>query len=252
MNSRSGATKKQRETHLLLAFLAISRLPAQILDAEREAPDFILGFEGRKIGLEVMEIFISDDGGAIAPRARESIAARIATQARRRYEELGGKPVHVTIGLSLGAEVRDLNRSETADSLAKFLLALDPPLNQLVAWRPAHENDPLPPEVHYLNILAVPSWNMAHWYIPQSGWVAPLTEGVLQANIDDKARKLGQYRLAVPEVWLLLAIEGWSASQLFDRASDIEVKAIRTPFDRTYFVSAFDGMFLPLGSPHDA
>ncbi len=249
MISSSALTKKQREAHLLRVFLKLSGLPARILEDDREAPDFILEFEGRRVGLEVTELFIDKDGRPLAPKARESIGTRIAAQARRQYEELGGKPVHVTIGLSLGAEIRDLNRSEAAGKLARFILTLDPPLDQLVTWRPSYENDPLPPEVHYLNILAVPSWSMANWYVPQSGWVAPLTESLFQASIDGKAGKLEKYRLATPEVWLLLASEGWSASQLFDRTPDARPEAIRSPFDRTYFMSAFDGAFLRLGHP---
>jgi hypothetical protein len=244
--------KKHREGYLLQAFLRLSGINAQIVEADGEAPDFILGLDSRRIGLEITEIFVESDNGAIQPRARESIGRRIADQAHQRYEQLGGKPVHVTIGLSLGAELRDLNRSETAERLANFILALDPSPDQYIAWHPPSLNNPLPSEVHYLHILAVPSWNMAHWYVPSSGWVAPLTAEILQASIDEKSNKLEQYRLAAPESWLLVAIEGWSASQLFDRLSEVRPEALQSPFDRTYFLSAFDGFLRQLAHRHDA
>ena len=246
MQSLPTVTKKQRERHFLRAFFNLSGLPAQIVEVDHEAPDFILRLEGRKIGLELTEIFIESESGSIQPRARESIGRRVAAQARQRYEELAGKPVHVTIELSLGPELLKLNRAKTAEQLAAFILALDPPLGQYVAWQRARLNDPLPSEIQYLHILAVPSWNMAHWYVPSSGWVAPLTEQIIQASIDEKWKKLGQYRVAASESWLVVAIEGASASQLFDRLSDVRPEAIVSPFDRTYFLSVFDGFLRQL------
>jgi hypothetical protein len=244
--------KKQRELSLLTIFRRAADLDVRILDSERESPDFILEFEGRRIGLEVTELFIGDDGRSLQPQARTSIGSRIAMRARRRYEELGGKPVHVSIGLTLGDELRNANRDRVAESLAQFLLALDPPLDQAIFWRPSYENDPLPPEVHYLNILAVPSWSMAHWYVPESGWVAPLEEAALQAKVDEKAANLSNYQQVTPEVWLLVATRGRSAAQFFEIRSDLRPERISSPFSRTYYLSAFDGRVVRLGVWHDA
>jgi hypothetical protein len=239
--------KRMRELRFLTAFRSAASLDLRVLDSERESPDFILEFEGRQVGLEVTELFIGGDGRSLKPQARTSIASRIATRARRRYEELGGKPVHVTIGLTLGDELRHANRDRLADSLAQFLLALDPPLDQFISWRPSYQNDPLPPEVHYLNILAVPSWSMAHWYVPESGWIAPLDEATLQAKVYEKAANLSNYQQVTPEVWLLLATGGRSASQFFEIPSNLRPELVSSPFSRTYYLSAFDGRVVRLG-----
>jgi hypothetical protein len=252
MGSPLPSSKKQRELSLLAAFAKAADLDVCVLESERESPDFIVEFEGRRIGLEVTELFIGGDGRSLQPQARTSIGSRIAMRARLRYEELGGKPVHVSIGLTLGDELRNANRHLLAESLAQFLLALDPPLDQVISWRPSYDNDPLPPEVHYLNILAVPSWSMAHWHVPESGWVAPLEEAALQAKVDEKLAKLSDYKQVTPEVWLLIAAKGSSASQFFEIRSDLRPEQIRSPFSRTYYLSAFDGRVVRLGVPHDA
>jgi hypothetical protein len=241
-------SKKQRELSLLMTFARVANLDIKVVESEREAPDFIVDFEGRRIGLEVTELFIDGDGRSLQPQARTSIGNRIAMRARSRYEQLGGKPLHVSIGLTLGNELRSVNRDELAESLAQFLLALDPPLDQFVSWRPSYQNDPLPAEVHYLHILAVPSWSMAHWHVPESGWVAPLEEVVLQAAVDEKAAKLSDYHRAAAEIWLLIAVKGWSASQLFEIRSNLRPERVSSPFFRTYYLSAFDGRVLRLGS----
>jgi hypothetical protein len=243
---------KQRELGLFTAFRKAADLDVRVVESERESPDFILEFKGRRIGLEVTELFSDCDGRSLQPQARTSIGSRIAVRAKRRYEELGGKPVHVSIGLTLSRELRDANRDRLAESLAQFLLALDPPLGQVISWRPSYENDPLPPQVHHLNILAVPSWSMAHWHVPESGWIAPLEEAVLQAKVDEKAVKLSNYQQVTPEVWLLVATGGWSASQLFEIRSDLRPERVRSPFSRTYYFSGFDGRVVRLGERHDA
>jgi hypothetical protein len=89
---------------------------------------------------------------------------------------------------------------------------------------------------------------MAHWHVPESGWVAPLEEVALQAKVDEKAAKLSDYHRAAAEIWLLIAVKGWSASQLFEIGSDLRPERVSSPFSRTYYLSAFDGRVLRLGS----
>ncbi|MBX3705677.1 MAG: hypothetical protein KF911_03505 [Pseudomonadales bacterium] len=247
MSSVVISSKKKRELDLLVTFARTANLDIRVVESEREAPDFILDFEGRRIGLEVTELFVEGDGRALQPQARTSIGNRIAMRARSRYEHHGGKPLHVSIGLTLGNELRSVNRDQLAEGLAQFLLALDPPLDEFVSWRPCYHNDPLPAEVHYLHILAVPSWSMAHWYVPEAGWVAPLEEAALQAKVHEKAAKLSDYHRAAAEIWLLIAVKGWSASQLFEIRSDLRPERVSSPFARTYYFSAFDGRVLRLG-----
>jgi hypothetical protein len=120
-------------------------------------------------------------------------------------------------------------------------------LDRAISWHPTFENDPLPPEVHYLNILAVPTWSMAHWYVPESGWVVPLEVVTVQAKVDEKASKLSSYTQTTPEVWLLIAAKGTSAAQFFEIRSDLRPELVKSPFARTYYLSAFDGRVVRLG-----
>jgi hypothetical protein len=246
------SSKKQRELSIIVNFARAAGLDFEMVEIEREAPDFIVKFDGRHIGVEVTELFIGGDHPSMQPQARTSIGYRISTRARSRYEELGGKPLHVTIGLALGDELRGANRDHMAEYLAQFLLELDPPSGHVVSWRPSYESDPLPAEVRYLNVLAVPTRSMAHWHVPESGWVAPLEESVLQAKVDEKAQNLGTYKQAVSEIWLVMGTLGWSASQFLEVRSDLRPERITSPFARTYYFSGFEGRVLRLGPARDA
>jgi len=229
--------KKARERGFLHAFLQLSNLPAKVLE-EREAPDFLLEVEGRAIGLEVTEVFIESNGGPVAPKVAESIVGEIVTRARRRYEVQGGKPLHVSIGFHSRVDMRHVSKREAADEIACFLLALDPPLNKLMkCQRRAVDRDALPEQIAFMQVLAVPDQTMADWWAPQAGWVAPLIAEFLQPSVDEKSRKIEQYRQVIEEVWLLLAIEGKGPSQLFEPSGEIPVVA--SPFDRTYLLSIF-------------
>lgn len=242
--------KKDRERGFVSAFLKLSNLPARILE-EREAPDFILEVEGRSVGLEVTEVFRGSNGGPEQPRQTESVINEIILRARRVYEDRGGKPLHVSIGFHSRGEMRHVSRTEAADKLATFLLELDPPVDQVVEWRRrAIDPDALPEQIAFISVIAVPVPTMAHWWAPQAGWVAPLVAELLQPSINEKSRKIAQYRCAVPEVWPLLAIEGRSPSQLFEPSS--EVPTVASPFDRTYLISTFPRTFELLPTLADA
>jgi hypothetical protein len=242
--------KKERERRFVQSFLRISGLPAKILE-EREAPDFLLEFEGRRIGLEVTEVFVEDDGSPIKPKAVESIVDDIVARAKQRYEECGGKPLHVSFGFSRNADMRQLNRREAAEAIASFLLALDPPVDELVKWdRRWPRRDQLPQELSFMNILAVPGATKSHWSTPRAGWVAPLTANFLQPSIDEKSKKIARYQGTVRDVWLLLAIEGRAPSQFFEPSQ--EIPTVASSFNRTYLLWLFAGKVYLLPSTNVA
>jgi hypothetical protein len=242
--------KKARERRFLNAFIRITKMPISIL-SEREAPDFLLDVGGRSVGLEVTELFVGAKGGQSEPKASESIVDRIVADARRRYEKRGGRPLHVSFGFSPNADFRLLSRDNTAEALATFLAALDLPVGELLKWkRPILGANPLPHQLEFMHVLALPHASMSPWVSPRAGWISPLTSDVLQPFIDRKAAKIHEYRQSMTDVWLLLAIEGNAPSQFFEPAE--ETPAVLSPVERTYLLSLFAGTVELLRSVHDA
>jgi hypothetical protein len=193
-------------------------------------------------------VFLQNDGDTMQPKVGEAIVEEIAARARRRYEEKGGKPLHVSLGFSTNSDMRHINRRDAAEAIANFLLAVDPPIGDVVKWnRAAVRQDPLPEQLTFIHVLAVSSPTAAHWSTPRAGWVAPLISAFLQPDVDEKARRLPQYRQVVDEVWLLLAIEGRAPSQLFEPSN--EIPTVVSPFDRTYLLSLFAGTVQLLSRP---
>jgi hypothetical protein len=82
MNNRNN--KKERERLLLSHFLRDAKLTATVI-SEPEPPDFLLEHEGREIGIELTDTFVSLDNGPLSLQAQESRANSIVAKAHELY-----------------------------------------------------------------------------------------------------------------------------------------------------------------------
>jgi hypothetical protein len=235
----TGDTRKQRERHLLDRFLEISGIPATVTSS-REAPDFALTLDAKRIGVEVTEIYYPALTVGRSPQARESIEDRIVATARRIYAQVGGRHVHLSALFGGGVNVTRINRDSTAQAIAKLVATL--PLNELshTAWKNDYEDSNLD-ALAYLNVLPVPAESMSHWCVARAGWVAPLTSQVIQAAIEEKNRKVSMYRQHFDELWLLLATDTGKPSQMFAFDVPTTNEGLTSLFDRTYLFRIFPG-----------
>ncbi len=241
----NASQKKQRERFLLSHFVEVAQLQAAIVE-ETEAPDFIVRFENRRIGVELTDIFISHEVAGNSAQVQESISQRIVARARNLYEAAGMQPAHVSVGFSPGYNLRDLHRDQTAEALAIFVKRLNLSDGQAVAFGPEQLCGILPHHLSFVHALGVPSPAMAHWSVARAGWVAPLTVEALQSRIDEKALRLPEYQGAIAETWLLIVAEGRQPSQFFDMRSLLDPRRIRSPFARTYFYEHVSRIVIPL------
>lgn len=243
---RTEHRKKQHERFLLERFLEAAKLQAEVTE-EREAPDFIIRFEGRSIGVEVTELFISHDTGRNLPQAQEALSSRIVSHAQQLYQASGARPAHVTVCFGSGCDLRSLNRDHTAAELASFVQGLHLSEWQRVDWRPEDLDGHLPDEISFVHVLGVPKSEMAHWGVARAGWAAPLSAGTLQSRIDEKTTRLLKYRNTVSENWLVVVADGRKPSQLFDAKAEFDARTISSPFSRSFFYGHPDRAVIELG-----
>ena len=243
---RAEQRKKQHERFLLDRFLDAAKLQAEVTE-EREAPDFIIRFEGRSIGVEITKLFISHDTGRILPQAQEALSSRIVSHAQQLFQASGARPAHVTVCFGPGCDLRSLNRDHTAAKLASFVQGLHLSEWQRVDWRPEELDGQLPNEISFVHALGVPKSEMAHWGVARAGWVAPLTAGVLQSRIDEKTARLIKYKKKVLENWLVVVADRTKPSQLFDVRVEFDARSISSPFSRSFFYGHPDRAVIELG-----
>src|SRR5688572_12715734 len=115
-----------------------------------------------------------------------------------------------------------------------------------VDWRPDRPG-PLLSVIALVHALGVPSRDMAHRTVPRAGWVAPLTVDALQLRVDEKAKRLPEYREHARENWLVIVSDGMKPSQLFEVPSGFQLEKVSSPFDRTYFYGHPDRAVVELG-----
>lgn len=245
MTVRTQSRKKMRERFLLDRFIETAVLRAEI-EEEREAPDFLIRLEGRLVGVEVAEIFISHDTSKPL-QAQESISDRIVARARQRYDALGGTSAHVSICFGPGFDPRNLDHNATAECLASFVRGLQLGPWQRSDYRPEEIDSPLPDHIAFIHALGVPSPEMAHWAVARAGWAASLTGRALQERIEEKAKRLPVYQSVVPENWLLLVADRTRPSQLFDLDAELDSRAVTSPFSRAFFYGYPEKRVLELG-----
>lgn len=239
--------QKQHERFLLERFLEAAALEAEIVE-EREVPDFIVRFEGRSIGIEVTELFISHDPRQGLLQAQESIATKIVSRAQQLYQQSGARPAHVSVCFAPGRDFRKLHRDRTANDLAAFVRNLDLREGQRADWRPEEFDGPLPEEISFVHAIGVPTFDMAHWAVARAGWAAPLTPEVLQSRLDEKAQRLLKYQDAVEENWLIVVADATKPSGLFDTSSQFDASRLSSPFSRTFFYGHPGGAIIKLGA----
>jgi hypothetical protein len=228
----------------------LAKLPAKIVDDDRESPDFLLEFDGRIVGLEVTQLFVPDHPGASRP-ADESAIDEIVDRARQSYLEAGGKMLQVRFAFFSREGFAGVRRVDAANAIADFLLHMDTPLEGTWQYdRRVMGFDRLPPQLVSITAWADPTNMFPHWTASKAGWVSPLDTAAVQPSVDEKASRIARYREVAPEVWLLLAIEGRRASQFFELRAD--PPTIRSPFDRTYLYLGFEGAVHLLPATGDA
>jgi len=230
----SADRQKERERFLLERFIEAAELRAEVVEV-REAPDFIVRFEGRLIGVEITELFISHDTNRSVLQARESISARIVLRAQQLYQASGAPPAYVRVCFGPGYDLRDLDRDRTAKALVSLIQGFSLTEGQSVDWRPEELDGPLSYEVSFVRALGVPSFAMAHWIVPRAGWVAPLTVVALQSRVDEKATRLLKYQDAVAVNWLVVVADSTKPSQMIEAKPDFDPRSISSSFSRTFF-----------------
>src|SRR5262245_24833838 len=120
MKTQQSVAKKARERFLLERFLSEASLTAEIIE-EREAPDFLIAFEGRKIGIEITELYIDRIPGQPLLQVQESVSDRILAQARSLYDSTPGLPLYVRVLFNSAYDFSSLQRSRIAEDLAQLV-----------------------------------------------------------------------------------------------------------------------------------
>lgn len=241
--------KKQRERFLLEQFFEAAKIAALIVNDEGEAPDFIVEFDGKTIGVELTDLFIVDGNHPNNLQASESLADRIIAKACSTYSSFNQPPVHVRVVFRPSANLKTVNRSNVSRAIADVVVDRIPAPGQRFRWRGNCESGKLANLVCSIRICGAHLSGINRWAAVRAGWVATVPEAFLQHRIDEKAALLEKYKLRATKNWLLLVAGGTRPSQFLEPPLPQIACAISSPFERTFFFEQFRKIVIELGKP---
>jgi len=198
------SAKKQHERFLLDRFLELQGIsPTSIKPLD--PPDFLIDIEGRKVGVEVTELFIrsnkrkalSRTGEEPPLQAVESITNQIVSKAWEIYFDAGNPFVLSTIWFSDQITLDKKKGDQIAELIAHQIQSMSLQNSEAVAWRSSEdesEERSLSESVDMIHTHKVPELRFAWWTVARPGLVAPLTPKRLQEVIYKKAPKIGVYK----------------------------------------------------------
>jgi hypothetical protein len=258
------SAKKQHERFLLDRFLELQEIsPASI--EPLDPPDFLIDIEGRKVGIEVTELFIRSNKSEAHPQleeapllqAAESITNLIVSKARKIYFDAGNSPVLSTIWFSDRITLDKKKGDQIAELIAHQIQTMSLQNSQAVAWRSSedeNEERSLSESVAIIQTYRVPELRFARWTVAGPGLVATLTPKHLQEVIDKKAKKINGYKKVAEEIWLLIVVDRTRSSQKISVMPDFPLNSISSPFAKTFYydyvfgeVFSFEAMKLQTG-----
>ena len=206
--------------HLFLYELG---LPAEGVLVAGETPDFIYATAGRRIGIETRTLFdnrpIEDAARRerIVSEAQKRAAGDTRFDRRRLWVTFGNAPLP-TVKEGVEELVREVDRLPPTRPVAKI----------------SNDRYSL-----FSAISAFPDDTDTRWRaVPKAESPGELTQPVLQQAVDEKDRKVYQYRRDCTELWLLLVLPLFPAQkpafgQLRWLAAS-ERWSVRTAFDRVF------------------
>lgn len=194
------SAKKRHERFLLDRFLELQRISPTCIQP-LDPLDFLIDLEGRKVGIEVTELFIRSNKSEAHPQpegepllqAVESITNLIVSKAR---EIAGNPPVLAKIWFSDRVTLDKKKGDQIAELIAHQIQCMSLQNSQTVAWRSSedeNEERSLSESVDMIHTYKVPK-EFARWTVARPGLVATLTPKHLQEVIDKKAKKINGYK----------------------------------------------------------
>lgn len=217
---------------------------------EREEPDFIVEIDGEKVGIEVTYLYIKHAKNGSPKRAHESMVNEVVSRAKSIYEVTGAPPVNLDLIFKSSVDLRNIDRKQTAKILSDYVRKMNLSPGQCKDIRSSYYEDTgLPDWVYVLHVLGVPEELRTIWRVPGAGFSAPITVEALQERIDSKRYKLQKYSETVERNWLLIVSDGTKPSQMFHQTAEFDVDVIKSPFERTFYLSYPNRIFLEVGLP---
>ncbi len=227
---------KQRERATVEAFLLSQCYPISALEEwDRERPDALVRLDGMIVGIEVTKVVEAAPRQATPPQMWTREAERIVREAQARFERDHSVALVVRIEFRPEWQLDRRRAAVLVEQLATLIKEATPP--EILAGgelgKPVQRRDPHP-DVSRVYIGSTRKSLGGHWEPLFAGHTLHATPEDIRETVRRKEPEIEAYRLAAPQVWLLIDCD------LSGQGIALDVPDISSQFSLT---SGFDRVF---------
>ena len=243
-------SKKLEELSWLKRFRAKAGMKFEVLDNDRERPDFLINVDGRCVGVEVTEIHIDqsqiDSSGGSAYHRSHSIEDEIITCAQSEYTNTSSRSILAKFEFKSNNFSQKFDKNAMAKSIVDVLHELD--LRDMGKCKINRQSTPVaPPFVNVIYVRGLPADIQSPWQLINTGWAKNLQPCDVEPILAKKNQRINDYRNTVCENWLLIYANGWWPHGRFSLPLKGEYEWPNSKFERTYVFCEPDRFLIRLG-----
>lgn len=248
--------KKERERRLLERFKAITPLfpKGEIVDGKddgTEADFIVVTNDGKRIGVELTELYRPSEPNKQPLQADESIRKQIIERACLIHKNWDGPPLDVCVFFSMNQEWRKQRVPEIAAKLAQIVFNNLPPEGEST-WleNPWVNKTYFPFEIDLIDVRRHTWITEPHWHCPEASAIPELSSDRLQGVIDGKNDRITSYRQTTTEVWLVIVYD-LGMSSWFDQIPETLKHSYVSWFNQTFLFNWFSQAVVKLSTNVD-
>jgi hypothetical protein len=256
--------KQEEKYHLERFAESFSEFPDGIRDyAETSAdkPDLMVHALEGIIGIEHTRLFrIPDSTTNITMQEQEALQNRIVAKAHEAYQAAGGRAAYLCVYFDDRVPLRPNDVPTYSDKLTDAMRIVEAEIGSGIESDFLIENwkynqrfpNGLPPGIRSLHFNYVSKPGFELWDVARSTAVPSLTQEQIQAKIDEKEKRLDEYRNRCNQVsrcyqvWLLIVFDSSAPSSHFDTPTEVLTTSYKSNFDRVFLMNLFSNSILPL------
>lgn len=201
-----------------------------------EKPDFVVHSQDNLLGIEHTEIFQPGPTDGTSLQAQDNIVQKVVSKAKNLYLEGHSQPLLVQVLFNHNTKLGRKDVDRLAERIV-HLVIMTPiePGNPITLKRNRENSECFPNEIVMLHIYAHPNGKVNKWRSSSAGWIPEITPEYLQEIIDQKEKKLDNYKSKCSEIWLLIVADDLRNPSSVDLTKLALAHQYSTRFNRVFF-----------------
>ncbi|PKN94834.1 MAG: hypothetical protein CVU44_03240 [Chloroflexi bacterium HGW-Chloroflexi-6] len=201
-----------------------------------EKPDFIVHTQDNLLGIEHTEIFQPGPTDGTSLQAQDSLGQKVVSKANGLYLKDHSQPLLVQVLFNHKTKLGRKDVDRLAERVVHLVITTPiEPGTPITRKRNRENSEYFPNEIVMLHIYAHPNGKENKWRSSSAGWIPEITPEYLQEIINQKEKKLDNYKSKCSEMWLLIVADDLRIPSSVDLTVLALAHQYSTRFNRIFF-----------------